>query len=166
VKPPLHAANAANGVSAARLAEYENPQLRTKSIVPRSRIDELWAKIRSKVVKVGDFTQLLKTLRSLHNNSLVYIHSYNGFHNPSRAVEFVIQHSKKRNFAPFWMDAHCLSEDEARQLQRAFGFHSKTFSLLHNHMHGNDALKYEREVSARRLCALYMNAFDRKCQEL
>jgi hypothetical protein len=32
---------------------------------------------------------------------------------------------------------------------------------LYNHMHGYDSLKYEREVSARRLCAP-LNTFDLK----
>jgi Mg2+ and Co2+ transporter CorA len=111
-----------------------------------SRPKMLWAKLRSKVMKGTDFSELLRTLRALHNISLAFINSYEGFSTPSKSIDFITKHSLNPSFAPFWLDAHCLSEDEARRIQRAFGFHSKTFSLLYSHSHGHNSLKYEREV--------------------
>jgi hypothetical protein len=109
-----------------------------------SRCIERWAKIRSRVVKGVNLTGLIHTLRAMHSRSLIYIGSYDGFALPSDAVNFVIQHSKMPGFEPFWLDAHCLSEEDARRLQRAFGFHSKTESLLFSRM--DDASRYDREV--------------------
>jgi Mg2+ and Co2+ transporter CorA len=114
--------------------------------LPDSRAKLLWAKVRSKVVRGSDFTELLRTLRALHNISLTFVNFYDGFTAPSKAIDFICRHSLTPSFAPFWLDAHCLSEDEARRIQRAFGFHSKTYSLLFSHSHGHNSLKYEREV--------------------
>lgn len=113
-----------------------------------SRPKMLWAKVRSKVVRGSDFSELLRTLRALHNISLTFINSYDGFTSPSKAIDFISNHSLKPSFAPFWLDAHSLNEDEARRIQRAFGLHSKTYSLLFSHSHGHNSLKYEREVCA------------------
>jgi hypothetical protein len=132
------------------LRPASSSQLRALQVaLPDSRAKLLWAKVRSKVVRGSDFTELLRTLRALHNISLTFVNSYDGFTAPSKAIDFICRHSLTPSFAPFWLDAHCLSEDEARRIQRAFGFHSKTYSLLFSHSHGHNSLKYEREVRAR-----------------
>jgi hypothetical protein len=156
--PSLHPCNSPASASHEPHAQPFKPPLDNQRHVlqyevDRSRSKQLWDKVRTKVVRGAGFAQLLHTLRAMHNNSLAYVHSYNGFSAPATAVEFIIQHSKVPNFASFWLDAHCLSEDEARKLQRAFGFHSKTFSMLYNRVIGCDALKYEREVRRRDFCA-------------
>jgi Mg2+ and Co2+ transporter CorA len=115
-----------------------------------NRSKGLWAKLRSSVVKSVNLTGLARTLRALHSRSLIFVSDYEGFLLPSDAVDFVIQHSKNTDFEPFWLDAHCLTEEDARKLQRAFGFHSKTESLLMSRLH--NASRYDREVSIFELC--------------
>ena len=65
------------------------------------------------------------------NNFLMYADFFEGFAVPPLAVAAVTQHMLIPHALPLWLDAHCLAEDEARQLQRALGFHTKTFSLLY-----------------------------------
>jgi len=111
----------------------------------RARSTELWAALRRKVVKGSIFEQMMRTLRAIHSMSLLYINYFDGFSAPPLAVSAVVQHMLKSHAAPFWLDAHCLAEDEARQLQRTLGFHQQTFSLLYNSSH-DSTTKYPREV--------------------
>jgi hypothetical protein len=140
--------------------------------VPHSQVScvrskQLWAKLRSRVIRGADFSKILRTIRALHSAGLIHSDFFDGFPSSSKAVDAAIQHSLRPHAPAIWLDAHCLSEDDARKLQRSFGFHSKTFFLLYSQFLVQDIVKSEREVLPLRIFrSLVLSATNLGCSDV
>jgi len=64
-----------NYEDSSRFSTISPPPASTPGTIDRSRLRsrELWVKLRRKVVKGSILDQLLRTLRAIHNNSLMYV---------------------------------------------------------------------------------------------